>query len=143
MSDRPFNPARFNDQIHDALYGRGWGLGARLKRERKDLIDWLLKKYKDDPPSLALAEKLEACTPRTRCKSAACPKCSHAARQLVTGVARRFLKEQPSSNTIACVSIVPADGASKPGQLSLAQHQRADVALAPDCQSRDRGFGRG
>ena len=122
MSDRPFNPARFNDQIDEALYAKLWGSGTRLKNERKDLIDWLRKKAKDDQPSFALADKLEACKPNHRCKSAACPECSHAARQLVTEVARRFLKEQPS--TTVCVSIVPADGASKPGNLTKAQHAR-------------------
>ena len=100
MSDRPFNPARFNDQIDEALYAKLWGSGTRLKNERKDLIDWLRKKAKDDQPSFALADKLEACKPNHRCKSAACPECSHAARQLVTEVARRFLKEQPSTHRL-------------------------------------------
>ena len=124
VSDRPFNPARFNDQIDEALYAKLWGPGARLKSERKDLIDWLRKKAKDDKPSLALADKLEGCKPNTRCKSAACPECSHAAAQLVTQVTRRFLKEQLSAGTIVCMSIVPADGASKPGNLTPDQHAR-------------------
>lgn len=76
----------------------------------------LRKKAKNDPASLVLAGTLETCKPNTRCKSAACPQCSHAAQQLVTHVTHRFLKEQPSSDTIACVNIVPADGASKPGK---------------------------
>jgi hypothetical protein len=119
-----FNPARFNDQIDEALYATAWGLGARLKRERKDLIDWLRKKAKDDKLSLALADKLDRCKPHARCKSAACPECSHAARELVTEVTRQFLKERPSSGTIACLSIVPADVASKPGTLTKDQHAR-------------------
>ena len=119
-----FNPARFNDQIDEALYARAWGPGARLKRERKDLVTRLRKKANGNEATLALADKLEGCKPGHRCKSAACPECSHAARQLVTQVTQRFLSDQPSSDTIVCVSIVPADGASKPGQLSLAQHQR-------------------
>ena len=120
----PFNPARFNDQIDEALYARNWGPGARLKNERKELVNRLRKKAKNDPASLALADKLESCKPNTRCKSAACPECSHAAAQLVTEVAQRFLKEQLSAGTIVCVSIVPADGASKPGKLSQDQHAR-------------------
>jgi hypothetical protein len=65
-----------------------------------------------------LADKPEACKPHARRKSAACPESSHAARQLVSQVARRFPKEQPSSDTtIVCVSIVPADCASKPDKL--------------------------
>jgi hypothetical protein len=27
-----FNPARFNDQIDEALYAMAWGPGARLRR---------------------------------------------------------------------------------------------------------------
>jgi hypothetical protein len=123
MSDRAFNPARFNDQIDEALYARTWVPGAGLKRERKDLVDWL-RKQKDHKPSLALAEKLENCKPNARCKSAACPECSYAAQQLVTDATKKFLQEQPTSNTIVCLSVVPADGTSKPGQLSVAQHQR-------------------
>jgi hypothetical protein len=108
-----FNPARFNDQIDEVLYATAWVPGVRLKRERKDLIDWLRKKANGEQAAIQLADKLEACKPDTRCKSAACPECSYAARQLVTEVARRFLNEQPSSKTtIVCVSIVPADGAS-------------------------------
>jgi hypothetical protein len=124
VGDRRFNPARFNDQIDAALYARAWGRGALLKRERKDLIDWLRKKANGKQAAIELADKLEGCKPNTRCKSAACPECSHAAAQLVTEVARRFLKEQPSSDTIVCVSTVPADGASKPGKLSQDQHAR-------------------
>ena len=120
----PFNPARFNDQIDEALYAGAWGPGVRLKRERKAAIDWLRKKANGKQAVIELADKLEGCKPHARCKSAACPECSHAARQLVTEVARRFLSDQPSSDTIVCVSIVPADGASKPGNLTKDQHAR-------------------
>jgi hypothetical protein len=122
--DRPFNPSRFADLVADDCYAGLWGRGAELKRARKDLVEWL-RKEKDDKPSLALADKLEACKPNIRCKSAACPECGFAAQQLVSAVTLKFLREQANSGgTIACVSIVPSDGASKPGQLSLAQHQR-------------------
>ena len=119
-----FNAARFDDQIDDR-YAQLWGPGARLKRERKDRVKWLRKKHKDHMPSLVLADQLDACKSNTRCKSGACPECSYAARELVTRVTRRFLKEQQSnSGQIVCVSIVPADGASKPGQLVPDQHVR-------------------
>jgi hypothetical protein len=74
-----FNPARFNDLIDEGRFARLWGgPGAQLKRERKDRIEWLRKKYKNDPASLALADKLEGCKTDTRCKSAACPECAYA-----------------------------------------------------------------
>jgi hypothetical protein len=119
-----FNPARFTDLVDEALYARDWGPGLGLKRERKDLIDWLRKKANGKQAAIELADKLEGCKPNTRCKSAACPECSHAARQLVTEVARRFLSDQPSSDTIVRVSIVPADGTTKPGTLTKDQHAR-------------------
>jgi hypothetical protein len=124
MSDRRFNPSRFVDLIREDRYARPWGPGARLKRERKELVNRLRKKANGKQAAIRLADKLEGCKPRVRCKSAACPECAYAARQLVTAVARRFLKEQPSSDTIVCVSIVPADGASKPGNLTKDQHAR-------------------
>ena len=119
-----FNPARFTDLVVEDCYARPWGPGARLKRERKDLVTRLRKKANSKQAAIELAEKLEGCKPHARCKSAACPECSHAARQLVTQVARRFLSDQPSSETIVCLSIVPADGASKPGTLTKDQHAR-------------------
>jgi hypothetical protein len=122
-----FNPARFTDQIEESLYAPspGWGPGPRLNRERQDLVDWLYKKYKDHQPSVALANKLEGCKPDARCKSAACPECGYAARQLLTTIIKKYLEDQAQAgNTIVCLSIVPADGMINPGQLSLAQHQR-------------------
>jgi hypothetical protein len=122
-----FNPARLTDQIEESLYAPapGWGAGPELNRERKDLIDWLHKKYKGDAPSLALTDKLEGCKPNARCKSAACPECGNAARQLLTSTIKKYLEHQiEAGNEIACVSIVPADGITNPGQLSLAQHHR-------------------
>ena len=122
-----FTPARLTDQIEEALYAPvpGWGEGLTLKHEREDLIEWLHKKYKDDQPSVALADKLEGCKPDHRCKSAACPECAYAARQLLATVIKKYLEHQAQAgSTIACVSIVPADGIVAPGQLSLAQHHR-------------------
>jgi hypothetical protein len=119
----PFNPARFIDQLDEVWYARDWGEGLDLKHDRKELVEGLRKK-KDDKSRLALADKLENCKPNNRCRLGPCPECSYAAQQLVTAVTLNFLQKQPSSETIVCVSIVPADGASKPGELSLAQHQR-------------------
>jgi hypothetical protein len=122
-----FNPARLNDQIQESLYAPtpGWGAGPRLKRERKQLIEWLRKKYKDNQACRTLADKLEGCKRDARCKSAACPECSNAARQLLTTIIKKYLDDQSKAgNSIVCLSIAPADGISKPGQLSPAQHAR-------------------
>jgi hypothetical protein len=118
-----FNPARFVDLIKEDDY-RVWTSGVALRKERYELIDWLRKKYKDNQACQSLANKLEACKRGARCKSPACPECSAAARDLVTEVARKFLKEKAKTATIVCVSIVPANGITSPGQLSPAQHHR-------------------
>jgi len=49
-----------------------------------------------------------------RCKSGACPECSDAAQRLFANAARRYLK---GKSGVACVTIVPADGAVTPGGL--------------------------
>jgi hypothetical protein len=122
-----FNPFRLTDQLAESSYPvPGWSKkGTRLERKREKVVGWLRKKFKHDQPSLALADKLEGCRPNARCKSAACPECGYAARQLLTTVIKKYLDDQTEAgNTIVCASIVPADGISKPGQLSAAQHQR-------------------
>jgi hypothetical protein len=126
-SSPAFNPASLTDQIEESLYAPvpGWGQGPKLKREREALIDWLRKKFKDDAPSLALADKLEGCKPDHRCKSPACPECAYAARQLLTTTIKKYLEHQAQAgSTVVCLSVVPADGITNPGQLSLAQHHR-------------------
>jgi hypothetical protein len=113
-----FNPARLNDQIDDSSYPVPvWSeKGTELNREREALIEWFHKKYKDNKPSLALADKLEGCKRKARCKSPACPECAYAAEQWLTSVIKKYLDK--------CLSIVPPDGIINPGQLSAAQHQR-------------------
>jgi hypothetical protein len=118
-----FNPARFTDIIKEDDY-RVWTSGVALRKERAELVDWLRKKYKDNQACQSLAHKLQACKRGARCKSPACPECSTAAQDLVTQVTRKFLKEKAKTATIVCVSIVPADGITNPGQLSPAQHHR-------------------
>jgi hypothetical protein len=118
-----FNPACLTDQLTKDYYA--WG-GRQLSRERNELIAWLRKKYKDDQAAIVLAAKLERCKPQARCKSQACPECSHAAVNLITEVVSQHLKAKSGwlRPRIACISIVPADGTIAPGQLSPGQHQR-------------------
>jgi len=116
-----FNPARLTDQIHRSFYP----VGTKLGRKREARVDWLRKKAKHDKSSLALADKLESCKPKARCKSAACPECGSAAKQWLTRIVNKHLKGKVrAGNKIVCVSVVPADGIINSGQLSAAQHQR-------------------
>ena len=119
-----FNPARFTDALDETLYS-GWAPWKEEKRARIDVVLWLRKKFKQDKPALNLADKLDRCRPRARCKSAACPACCGAAQRLYTKITKDFLLNKCSDDaTTVCVSIVPADGTSKRGHLSNAQHVR-------------------
>jgi len=116
-----YNPARFTDMVAEGLYATG----RRRSRERPQLVEWLRKKWKSDPASVKLADKLENCRRKHHCKSAACPECAYAAQRLITKVMRRFLKAQANEGTMVCVTIVPADGVIKPGHLKKADHERS------------------
>ena len=127
MPELTFSPTLLIGQLNESFYATipDSGKCSKLAQARKKRIAWLRKKYKDDLQSLALADKLEGCIRGDRCKSAACPECSDAARRLVVEVARPFLKKQTSEDTIVvCVSVVPADSTSELDHLSLGQHQR-------------------
>jgi len=122
---KSFNPARFVDQITESLYATGLGKGTKLKNGHQHRVDWLRKKFKDDQPCQTLADKLHSCKPQARCKSPACPECAYAARRLLTTTIKKYLDDQSKAgNSIVCVSVVPANGITSPGQLSPAQHQR-------------------
>jgi hypothetical protein len=119
-----FNPARFTDALDETLYG-GWAPWKEEKHARIAVVLWLRKKFKQDKSVQDLADRLDRCRPRARCKSAACPACSGAAQRLYTKIIRDFLLNKGSDDArIVCVSVVPADGMSKRGHLSKAQHVR-------------------
>jgi hypothetical protein len=67
---------------------------------------------------------LEACEPDHRCRSAACPKCAHAAQAFTTEVVGKFLAAHPDRKKIVCVTVVPVDGEIPKGKLTADQHQR-------------------
>ncbi|HEY2841742.1 MAG TPA: hypothetical protein VGJ26_21460 [Pirellulales bacterium] len=116
MSKQPaINPSSFSDAIKEGRYGRKSSKRKKLVRARKDLVHWLRKKGANTDKALALADKLEECRRKHRCKSGACPECVEAARRLFTETLRRYLK---SKSNVACITIVPADGIAKKGSLS-------------------------
>jgi hypothetical protein len=117
-----FNPSRFANALTEQYYPKGIGPGVVLGIERSQLVDWLRKKHKTDPASMSLAARLEACTKDQRCRSAACPKCSHAAQAVTTEVVGKFLAAHPNRSKIVVVSIVPVDGVIQKGNLSAKQH---------------------
>jgi hypothetical protein len=121
---RFFNPSRFNDTLDEGLYHDG-EKGRELKDERQKLVEWLGKKGKHVPACLALADKIDGCKRRHRCKSPACPECAHAGQRLIARVTRHFLKAKAHDDKIVCVTVVPKDGRIKPGSLDKRAHDRA------------------
>src|ERR1700678_2939138 len=119
-----FNPGRFSSALTEDHYPKGIGLGAKLGREQAELVEWFEKKHKDDEASMALANKIRACTGDDRCLSPACPKCSHAAQAFATEAIGKLLKAHPDRKKIVCWSVVPADGGIMPASLSADGHAR-------------------
>jgi hypothetical protein len=110
---KPFNPSSFSDALTEKYYAQK-PARRKLRRKREKLVAWLRKKAKSSQQAQVLADKLERCRPKRRCKTGACPECAAAARRLFARTAKRYLKGKTG---IACVTIVPADGAVTPGGL--------------------------
>jgi hypothetical protein len=110
----PLNPSSFPDALTEKYYAQKSGKRKKLERKRQKLVNWLRKKAKDNERAQVLADKVETCRPKHRCKSGACPECTDAAQRLFAKAARRYLKAKTG---VVCVTIVPADGALSPGGL--------------------------
>lgn len=110
----PSNPSSFSDALTEKYYAQKSGRRKKLRRKREKLVNWLRKKAKGNPHAQELADKLERCRRKRRCKSGACPVCADAARRLFAKAARRYVK----GKSVACVTIVPVDGTVTPGGLS-------------------------
>ena len=110
-----FNPSNFSDALTETHYAQKAAKREKLERKRQKLVDWLRKKAKDNEHAQVLADKVETCRPKHRCKSGACPECADAAQRLFVRTTRRHLN---GNAAVACVTIVPADGATRRGSLS-------------------------
>jgi hypothetical protein len=122
MRKVPFNPSRFADILAECFFAKGQKRN-KLRTKRQQLVAWLRKKWKQSKKCGALANKLDGCRKDHRCKSPACPECSDAAQRMIVWAAQKHLKSQ--AKKIVCVSVVPADGTFKPGQLNKRDHERA------------------
>jgi hypothetical protein len=111
----PVNPSSFSDALTEKFYAQQPKRQKRLERERQKCVEWLRKKFKDNTLAQALADKIEACRRKRRCKSLACPECSDAAQRLFTKATRRYLR---GKSGVVCVTIIPATETVNPGSLS-------------------------
>jgi hypothetical protein len=109
------NPSSFSDALTEKYYAQKPSKRKKLERKRQRLVNWLRKKGKSSQHAQELADKIETCRPKRRCKSGACPECADAAQRLFVKAARRYLK---GKSGVASVTIVPEDGNVNPGGLS-------------------------
>jgi hypothetical protein len=116
MSKRhpPLNPCSFSDALTEKYYAQMPIKRKTLERKRQQFVAWLRKKAKSSQHAQMLADKIEKCRRKHRCKSAACPECADAAQRLFTKAARRYFKRKSG---VACVTIVPEDGITSRGGL--------------------------
>ena len=119
------NPSRLDDVLPKIAYRTGHK-GEKIKGRRKELVVWLRSKRRRLPSQCqALADKLDACRPRSRCGSGACPECAKAAQRHFSRTLRRFLKKDETPGEVVCVSVIPIDGRVWPRKLKKAGLQRA------------------
>jgi hypothetical protein len=114
MPNTSKNPSSFSDAITEKHYAHNSTKRQQLIRARENLVRWLRTKGAGNEKATALADRVENCRRKHRCKSGACPECVNAARRLFTKTLRRYLKNKAN---VTCVTIVPADGIAKKGTL--------------------------
>ncbi len=115
MSKARRNPSSFSDALTEKYYAKRERKKTQLKQKREERVSWLRKKYKDDKRAQKLADELEECRVKRRCKSLACPECAYAAQQLFVTAVSNYLK---GKSDVVCVTIIPANEAIKSGKLS-------------------------
>jgi hypothetical protein len=123
-TDRDFNPGRFLSGLTEGYYPKGFGPSVNAVYKTGKLVEWLRKKHGNDDAAADLAFRLRKCKPKSRCWSGACPSCTYAAQAFTTEVALKFFTSHPDRTKIVCVSVVPADGEIRAGQLNPDQHAR-------------------
>ena len=88
---------------------------ARLQRVR-----FLQKFAKTDPTFRFCAERLDACEPRNRCLSGACPECSRLFQRWFVRRSKQYIAkdiDEPSHELVA-ITIVPSTPIVRPGKLN-------------------------
>ncbi len=152
MSKRPAKkPGVFTNALRRCHYSgsspMGRCLAKRAEGARKRRVQWLRREHFDNSVARKLAKKLEACRPKLRCHSGACPVCAQAAQELFVRLVERHQRgiwgmqgQTAISNAVrkpfrvVAITIVPAGLSSDPGELDdlpISQvHRRATDRLA-------------
>jgi hypothetical protein len=104
-----------NDQLWKKAPSADDAYTARLQRVR------FLEKYIGNDPSLKFfAEQLDACEPRNRCLSGACPECSRLFQRWFVRRSRQYIAkhiDEPGHELVA-ITIVPSKPIVRPGKLN-------------------------
>ena len=119
-----FNPASIERALFDAPQKK---TSAVVQKKTRQLVKRLRRKKSATPSSIALAEKVEACSSVKRCRSPVCPVCARAAQKQFARLLHRFLRarERQGKKKIFVLSIVPSTATSKPGELLVARDKLA------------------
>ena len=84
--------------------------------ERRKMVKRLRRFGKENSEALALASRLEACAPRQRCGSGACPECARAWQRWFVTATRNYLKSQPR-RPVTVLNPIHVSGKIEPGSL--------------------------
>ena len=117
-----FNPASIEHALFDAPEKK---TSSDTKREIRRLLKRLRRKEGATRASIALAEKIDTCSRRERCRSPVCPVCARAAQRQYARLLDNFLRAREPHGNIYVVSIVPSTATTKPGELSVAADKLA------------------
>jgi hypothetical protein len=117
----PYNSRRLTDMLVERFYAST----ENRDHKRRRRATWLRRKRGSG--CFHLAEKLDACRRNRRCHSPACPECAAAAQRLIASAVRRAVQrlKLPADADIVCLSVVPADGLVRLGNLSKSDQELA------------------
>src|SRR4051812_34516994 len=89
---------------------------AEAQIERRKTVKRLRRFGKENSEALALASRLEACAPRQRCGSGACPECARAWQRWFVIAIRNFLESEPR-RPVTVLNPIHVSGKIEPGSL--------------------------
>lgn len=100
MSKRPTTkPGAFTRGIqplhYKGLSAEGRKLAEKAETARKRRVQWLRRTFEGNDAGLALADKIDACRPKRRCHSGACPVCTQAGQELFVDMISTLVKSLP------------------------------------------------
>ncbi len=117
---------------------------AEVQIERRKTVKRLRRFGKENSEALALASRLEACAPRQRCGSGACPECARAWQRWFVIAIRDFLESEPR-RPVTVLNPIHVSGKIEPGSLGdkdvLKNAKKAIITALNDARIPGGAFG--